>query len=102
MPEINIWALLSFDKAAHAFFYALLALQLIIAFKKQNTVYTLKYSAVLSAFLLSFSYGVLTETLQYYMFSGRSADYLDIIANTIGSIIGTGTFYILYKQPIRQ
>lgn len=102
MPEINIWALLSFDKAAHMFFYALLALQLIIAFKKQNSVYTLKYSAAFSAFLLCFSYGVLTEMLQYYMFDGRSADYLDVIANTLGTIIGCVSFFIIYNQPIKQ
>jgi VanZ family protein len=102
MPEINIWALLSFDKAAHLFFYALLALQLIIAFKKQNSVYTLKYSAVSSAFLLSTCYGVLTEVLQYYMFAGRSADYLDIIANTIGVISGCVSFYVIYNQPVKQ
>ncbi len=102
MPEVNIWAFKSFDKAAHLFFYALLALQFIIAFKKQNSIYTLKYSAVLSAFMLSFIYGVITEVLQYYMFAGRSADYLDIIANTLGVCFGCISFYLIYNQPIKQ
>lgn len=102
MPEINIWALLSFDKLAHMFFYALLALQLIIAFKKQNTFYTLKYYAVSCSFIIGFGYGVLTELLQYYMFAGRTADFFDVIANTLGLTFGCISFYIIYNQPIKQ
>lgn len=102
MPEFNLWAFLSFDKAAHMFFYALFSLQLIISFKKQNLVCSLKYSAVLIAFLLSFSYGVLTEFLQYAMFAGRTADYLDILANTTGAFFGSVSFYLIYNQPLRQ
>lgn len=102
MPELNIWAFLSFDKFAHMFFYALFSLQLIIAFKKQNSICLLKYSAVLIAFLLSFSYGALTEFLQYFMFEGRTADYWDILANTTGAFFGSVSFYVIYNQSLRQ
>jgi VanZ family protein len=102
MPEMNIWAFLSFDKVAHLFFYALLALQLIIAFKKQNSNYTLKYRAVLCAFIISLICGFSTEIMQYYMFAGRSADYLDMIANFIGVSMGCVSFYFIYNQPIKQ
>jgi VanZ family protein len=102
MPEMNIWAFLSFDKLAHGFFYALLALQLIIAFKKQNYNYALKYRAVLSAFIISLICGFLTEIMQYFMFAGRTADYLDIIANIIGVSFGCVSFYFIYNQPINK
>lgn len=102
MPELNIWQLLSFDKAAHLFFYALFTLQLIVAFKKQNFSCTLKYQSVLSALFISLLYGVIVEMLQYFMFAGRSADYLDIIANTLGAFVGCALFSLIYNQPIKQ
>lgn len=102
MPEINIWELFSFDKAAHLFFYALFTLQLIVAFKKQNFSYILKYQSVLSALFISLIYGVMVEMLQYYTLAGRRADYLDIIANILGTFIGCALFSIIYNQPIKQ
>jgi VanZ family protein len=102
MPELNIWAFISFDKLAHIFFYTLLSVQLIVAFKKQSASCALRYNAISYAVLISIVYGIITEMLQYYMFAGRSADVVDVIANSLGSVLGAGTFYVLYKQPIRQ
>lgn len=102
MPETNIWEFLSFDKLAHLFFYALFALQLIIAFKKQNFNSILKHNAILLGFILNLFYGIILETLQYYMYAGRTADLIDIIANLIGAFLGVSLFFIIYNQPLKQ
>lgn len=102
MPETNIWEFLSFDKLAHLFFYTLLSLQLIIAFKKQNSNSILKHNAILIGFILSLFYGIILETLQYYIYVGRTADLIDIIANLIGAFLGVSLFFIIYNQPLKQ
>lgn len=102
MPDTNIWDFLSFDKLAHMFFYALLALQLIIAFKKQYSNSALKHNAIAIGFIISMLYGIIIETLQYYMYAGRTADLIDIIANFIGAFIGVSSFFVIYNQPLKQ
>ena len=50
------------------------------------------------ALLCSVVYGLLVEWLQANVFFERSADVMDMVANTEGSILGVGLFYLIYGK----
>lgn len=96
MPELSLWSLLTFDKAAHAFVYAILVLLMIIGFTKQYAYVNLKFNAIPVAFLIGFAYGMTLEIIQNFI-PERSFQLTDALANTLGCCIGTLLFYIIYK-----
>ena len=97
-PDLNFWSLLTFDKAAHMFVFAVLVLQFIIGFIKQYRFRQLRYTAVRLAFIIGICYGALTELLQEFIFTGRNADYMDFIANCIGAVLGVIAFRLIYGK----
>ena len=69
------------DKIAHMVFYAVFSFLWSMSLRKRNV--EKKY-----VLIFSFSFGVLMEIFQLYLFNGRSFELYDILANIIGSIIG--------------
>lgn len=67
--------------------------------------YLLYRSAVVKSYvsliLFSFFIGVLIELLQYFTHQGRSFDLLDILANTIGTLIMVLFLFLIKKDKIR-
>jgi VanZ family protein len=97
-PDLNFWSLLTFDKAAHMFVFAVLVLLLIIGFIKQYRFRQLRYIAVRTAFIIAVVYGALTELLQEFIFTDRNADLYDFIANVIGAVLGVIAFRLIYGK----
>ncbi len=97
-PDLDFWSLLTFDKAAHMFVFALLVLQFIVGFIKQYRFRKLRYIAVKAAFVIGISYGAFTELMQEFIFTDRNADVWDFVANAIGSIIGVIAFRLIYGK----
>lgn len=63
----------------------------------------MRFKAPQVAFFVAFSYGLLVELLQAFVFFNRSADFGDIIANTIGSVLGIGLFLLIYGiRPLQK
>jgi len=98
MPEVPEWQLISFHTASHAAVFALLSLLMLWGFKKQNRYLFLQQNAGLLTFLVSVLFGVLIEWLQSSLNWGREGDVYDIISDTIGTVAGMLTFYILARQ----
>ncbi|MFT4666632.1 MAG: VanZ family protein [Polaribacter sp.] len=71
------------DKFGHAFVYAVLCWLLLKAFQKEKV-----RNAALLAVIISGSYGILMEVVQYSFFPNRFFEKYDIIANISGSLIG--------------
>jgi len=91
IPSANWLELLSFDKWVHAsIFFGLVCLWLIYAYKKNK--YTTKSSLLI--IVLSILYGGSLEIMQATVFSQRSADWQDFIANSFGCLIG----YLLFAK----
>lgn len=95
-PDLSFWQLLTFDKFAHAFVYAVLVVLLIVGFKKQRRFLALRYNAVKAAMLSSIAYGGIVEFLQQLIFIQRSGDLIDFFANTVGCVLGLFSFYLIY------
>ncbi len=58
-------------------------------------VFPKKFTGFLSVFAASFAFTLATEILQ--LFTGRGADIDDVIANTLGGVLGFAFYVILYK-----
>jgi VanZ family protein len=101
-PDLSFWQLLTFDKFAHAFVFAVLVVLLIVAFKKQSKYYFLRQNAINTSLLSAIAYGGIVEILQQMLFSGRNADFLDFISNTIGCLVGLFCFYLIYVRKVNN
>lgn len=80
------------DKLVHAFIYAVQCILLLEFLKKDSGHHYIK------AIILSSGFGCLMEILQAGLNTGRHFDYFDIIANIIGSLIGSLLFYLFSKN----
>lgn len=80
IPSANWLELLSFDKWVHAGVFFILVSLLGVASKEKTGLFYL-YVA------LSVLYGGALEIMQATVFSERSADWYDMIANTFGCIV---------------
>lgn len=88
IPSATWLDLLSFDKLVHAGIFAVMLLLLyVVKLKKTQRLFTLG-----SYVIFCVIYGVSLEIMQAKVFTGRSADWKDIIANCAGCVIAMTLF----------
>jgi glycopeptide antibiotics resistance protein len=98
-PKLSFLDWLRPDKIVHLILFGIQSYLLIIGFIRQDRFPALKANAIRWGVLLSISYGALVEVLQATIFIGRSGDIRDVLANSIGAIIG---LYFFRKYGKRQ
>ena len=96
IPEITLWEILTFDKLAHIGIFTILAFLMIIGFIKQSDYMILRMHPVRASIIIAVSYGLIIEGIQSFI-PGREVELNDIIANTLGSLIGSVLFFVIYK-----
>lgn len=96
LPEIENNTLISFDKLAHAFVFAVLVLLMIVGFIKQSVYPVLRNNAVSYSLYISIAYAIILEVTQL-LASGRMVELYDGIANIAGCLLGFGLFYTIYR-----
>jgi glycopeptide antibiotics resistance protein len=92
IPHISFLELLSFDKFVHASIFFVFILLTIRGFVLQTRYPKLQRSARPIAFAICVAYGGAMEIMQGTVFTDRSADIFDFIANSFGCAMG----WILY------
>ena len=85
IPTTNWLELLSFDKFVHASIFFVLTCLWLISLLKINKLSNLSIILILLSCML---YGGLLEIMQATVFSNRSGDWLDFIANSFGCLMG--------------
>jgi len=87
-PKIDVP---SFDKIGHLVVFAVLVILwgLFISAKKASTDFNI-YKVLLGAFI----YGIVIEALQGLFIASRTADGWDLLANTVGILLG----WIIFRQ----
>ena len=98
IPKINWLELLSFDKFVHASIFFIEQILLIRALISLHEKAFLRQNYKWLSVLFCITYGGSLEIMQYYVFSERSGDVLDFIANSTGCIIGLLVFKPLTKR----
>jgi len=98
IPKINWLELLSFDKFVHAGIFFVEQIFLIRALISLSDETFIKKNYKWISVLFCVSYGGSLEIMQYYVFSERSGDILDFIANSTGCLAGLFLFNRLAKK----
>lgn len=88
IPHISFLELLSFDKFVHAGIFFVLILLTVRGFLLQTRFIKFQHSARSFAFVICIVYGGSLEIMQGTIFTDRSADIFDFIANSFGSVMG--------------
>lgn len=87
IPKISFLAFQGADKIVHAVFYFNLMILMSWGFRKQHYFFKLQSSYLRIPFLFCIAWGGLMELLQLTIFTYRSAEWLDFIANTTGALL---------------
>lgn len=90
IPTTNWLELLSFDKFVHAFIFFVMAFFWFLVLVQKNMV---SKSSIIIVLLICVAFGGLLEIMQATVFSNRSADWFDFIANTFGCLMAWWVFY---------
>ena len=84
------------DKAIHGMFYTLLALSWLVPLIKSPI--TNHQSPIYAIVILgTTAYGALLELLQHYCTLTRSGEWLDILADFLGALIGVLIVFVISK-----
>ena len=84
------------DKLVHTFVFSILSLLMIIGLKKQHDQMFLNFNAITVSISAVSLYGVAIECLQI-LIPGRFFEWQDMLANTVGAVVGFGLFLLIYK-----
>ena len=88
------------DKVVHLLMYAGFAFACLWGYRKQfvsnGSAYRKK--AIILALVISIAYGGLTEIMQEYLVPKRTGDWLDFLADSIGTGIGVLIFYLFFRR----
>ncbi|GAB3198593.1 hypothetical protein GCM10027293_15760 [Pontibacter aydingkolensis] len=96
MPSLSIWELFSFDSFAHAFLFGVLTFLMIVGLTKQFSYLKLRHYAIRASLAISFLFGIAVELMQHFFIYGRQGDIMDVIANTVGCLMGIVLFKWVY------
>jgi VanZ family protein len=88
MPSSNVPKIAVSDKGIHFIFYAIFAFLLYFPLRvNTKRSFTLVNTSII-VLLVGFTLGAVVELIQHYFIVGRFGEYLDIVANTIGLLVG--------------
>jgi len=93
LPKISWLEMFSFDKFVHAGIFFIEQVLLMRALQNYKKTYS-----NMAALLFCILYGSFLEIMQYYVFSQRTCDVLDIIANSTGALLGFLLFSKINKR----
>ena len=87
LPEIE-WEIISIDTVVHFGMYLMLSILLAFGFILKNKLNLSKLKMYLILVLVGIAFGTFVELVQGSFIYRRYFDLLDILANSIGSIVG--------------
>ena len=88
------------DKLAHMFMYAGFAFACLWGYREQFVSRGLAYKkkAIILALIIGIAYGGLTELMQKFFVEGRKGDWIDFLADSLGTGLGVLIFYLFFKR----
>jgi len=96
--KVKIIDIPHFDKIVHLSFYFILTLLLISENNSQKQQQKATIKAILTAGVISMSYGILIEILQKTIFINRGAEIWDVVANAFGFILAALSYRLVNRM----
>jgi len=96
IPTFLEW--LSPDKIVHVFIFGILSYLMLYGTRLQYFKSKSRSYIVFTVVLISASYGLITELLQYYVFVGRSGNAFDFYANSLGAVAGAVAYFLQHAK----
>ena len=93
LPRTPHWELLSFDTAAHAGVFAVLAVLLVFSARRQVRWPGLQRRAWAVVLGFCVAFGALIEVLQLNMALGRHGEWSDILSDSLGAAAGLSVMW---------
>lgn len=91
MAKLNIWDFFGIDKLGHLAFYTIFSFLWCMGLAREKPM------MMLYVFVFADSFGFIMEIAQSFMSRGRILEINDIIANTLGVILGI-LLFIIFKR----
>ncbi|UBM62908.1 VanZ family protein [Candidatus Sulfidibacterium hydrothermale] len=102
-PKVTtFWDWLEPDKAVHLFIFGVLSFLILFGYREQYFNREKRYIFGIVAVVVAALYGLITELLQYYVFTGRDGNRFDFFADAAGAVIGWLVFSYLYRKKIKH
>ncbi|UYZ62734.1 VanZ family protein [Hymenobacter weizhouensis] len=98
LPRTPHWELLSFDTAAHAFVFVVLAGLLIFSVRRQAVWPAGRRWAWPLVLVFCLIFGASIEVMQTSMALGRHGEWSDVISDSLGTVAGLGGMWLLKRQ----
>ena len=98
LPHVK--PVIGLDKVVHILMYAGFAFLCLWGYRQQYVDNGKAYQkrAILLAIIISFAYGGLTEIMQEFLVPSRTGDWIDFLADGIGTCLGGLIFYLFYRH----
>ena len=90
------WSTYHIDKVIHILAFAMLALSTSISLSKLRVFIRLNYGLMTLIFVVGSVFGTILEFLQQELRVGRAAELLDIVADSVGLLLGFLIFRTVY------
>lgn len=98
MPVTPAWKLLSFDTAAHAGVFGVLAALSWFSLRRQRRWPVLAQQATAVVLAGCVAFGALIEVLQHLMGQGRHAEWSDLLSDSIGALLALVLATVLARR----
>jgi len=98
----NVRFFVGFDKLAHCGCFFVLGVLLLFGTVTASKGKGSKIGAVLSVGLVSGLFAFLTEAVQFYLQTGRTAEWWDIFADFVGIGMAVFAYLVLYRKRSNQ
>jgi VanZ family protein len=90
------------DKLVHCGMYFVLSILLLHGLRQQYGFQEVRFASGFTAWAIATLWGTLMEVIQYQFTGTRHFEYLDILANIIGSLLGVGAFIIFLTMKKKR
>lgn len=100
MPQVPEWKLISFMTASHAVVFFILTFLMRRGFYLQQSYFNLRQFNGWYALVFSVLFGAIIELLQSTMGWGRQGDLMDIVSNSIGTLIAIPVFNLALRHRL--
>lgn len=95
LPDRRLFQIENLDKIVHLIIFGFLQFLILLDMELNKVIITKKL--IILSLLISISYGIFTELIQFFMISKRKASVSDLFSDITGIMLALGVFFLLRR-----